>query len=177
MDAPVIKKCQPRYIVARGSREQIARAVLQPEGALLSDLQPWFVWLVLYIDLCFLRKTQTIRIAFLQDPLTLSEASWGLLMRAAHVWPRTAAWNTLCCSAFVGCLQTEAAWLLLCAFGRGSLYVKIRGNRPSHICQGDRGHGEREIHLCFLWGGMESRVSFPRLPVMCLMWSLANRVA
>lgn len=83
----------------------------------------------------------------------------------------------LCCSAFVGCLQTEAAWPLLCVFGRGSLYVKIHGNRPSHICQGDRGHREREIHLCFLWGGMESRVSFPRLPVMCLMWSLVSGVA
>lgn len=78
----------------------------------------------------------------------------------------------LCRSTTFGSLQADAARPLLCAFGRPSLYVKMHGNRPgglNHIGQGDRGHGERGIHLCFQWGGTERHLSFLRLAVMCLM--------
>lgn len=43
VDAPVIKKCQPRYTVALGSREQISVPLPRLWRALPSDVQPWFV--------------------------------------------------------------------------------------------------------------------------------------
>lgn len=91
------------------------------------------------------------------------------------MWPCTAACETLLRSAAFGCLQADAACPLLCEFGRASLYVKIGGNRPgdsSHTVQGDRGCGERGIHLCFQSGGTVHSFSFPRLAVTCLMRSL-----
>lgn len=68
-------------------------------------------------------------------------------------------------SAVLECLRADAVWPLHCAFGRSRLYVKLYGNRPggsNHIGQGDRGHGEREVHLSFQWGGMECCLPFPR---------------
>lgn len=56
-------------------------------------------------------------------------------------------------SAAFGCLQAHAARPLLCAFGRGSLYVKIRGNGPgdsNRIGHGDGAKGEGNSPLLSL---------------------------
>lgn len=88
---------------------------------------------------------------------------------------RVASLKHPCSSALFGCGQADAVCPLIHAFGRVCLYVKIHGNGPggsTHIGQGDRSHEERRIHLCFQCGGMECCLSFLRLAVMCLMWSL-----